>query len=329
MRIIEGFDRVPAGFPECPVAVSIGNFDGCHIGHQALIREATKNAREIDGMSCVQTFDIHPRAFLGSTAHESLLFSQAQKIRALGELGVDLVLIQTFGKDFMTTSPADYVRVCLGERLGARAVVVGTDFRFGHGRAGDVAFLTDVGRKLGMRVTGLEPVAADGEVVSSSRIRNLIRNKGDMRLVAALLGRPYAVEGVIVRGDQMGRRLGVPTANLGESWQVLPSFGVYAGRVVLNKGTDDVPPLMSVPPRAIPAVFSVGIRPSIHEHATPDVRVEAHLLEGTWGEDSLYGYRAIYYFEARLREERRYPDLESLKRQMREDIREAKHILRR
>lgn len=326
IKIIEGFDAITDAFPDRPVALTIGNFDGCHIGHQILVRETVRRARDIGGLAGALTFDMHPQAFLGAPTHERLLFTHEQKVRALAELGLDFVVVQAFDESFRHVTREAFVEHHLAHKLRVAFVVVGDNFRFGYERRGDVPWLASYGPRWGVEVTALSAEGWDDAVVSSSRVRAAVREVGEMDAVTSMLGRPYMLEGVIVRGDRIGRSLGVPTANLGDVRQIVPAYGVYAGHILMRSDSAEPFPVTAAFASPIPAVFSVGVRPSIRD-GEAGLRVEAHLLEGQYGEDALYGYRAAYAFTHRIREERKYPDLESLKTQMTRDIASARRAL--
>lgn len=219
----------------------------------------------------------------------------------------------------------------LRKKLKPRTIVVGRNFHFGHKKAGTVAELHKYSQRDDIHLI-VEPEQLFKEsVVSSTRIRTCLTEAGNVTDAAQMLGRPFLLEGVIEKGDQLGRRLGVPTANLGSISQLVPLPGVYAGYVslvpqdMLSQAAEKIR-IMAMPSRLIPAAFSIGYRPTVHatDHA---IRVEAHLLAGEYGENSLYGYRAGYYFCHRLREERKFADLEELKTQMLKDLAEARALL--
>jgi len=309
-------------------AVTIGNFDGCHLGHQQLLAAARRYAAALEAQSVAVTFRPRPEAFFKGLAAEPLLFTEEQKTRALAELAIAYQVAQPFDLALSSMGYEAFYESCLKTILGAVALVVGDNFRFGQGRQGNAAFLADRGRADGLEVTIGEAAQWAGERISSSRVRAALRADGDVTAATAMLGRPYMLEGVIAQGDQLGRQLGVPTANLEDVSQLLPRYGIYAGYVWLAAParSADRPPVMHLPSDAIPAVFSFGIRPTLKsEH--PPVRLEAHLLAGTYGLGELYGRRAGYYLTHHLRDELTFANLDELKARIAQDIDEAKRVL--
>jgi riboflavin kinase/FMN adenylyltransferase len=294
----------PVSWPA--VAVAIGNFDGVHHGHQALLRATVEEARRRDGVSVVLTFDPHPQAVVGQRPVPRRLTTDGQRARILSGLGVDRLALLPFTPERARETPAEFGRAVLAGMLDARAVVVGENFRFGRDRAGDVEVLRGMGPALGFEVRALPPVLHDGRPVSSTRIRAALE-AGDVEEARALLGRPFALEGVVESGDGRGRTIGVPTANLRPETEALPAVGVYAGRVRLPDGG-----------RAT-AVVNVGRRPTFG--GTGATTVEAHILDF---EGDLYGRRLEVELELRLREERAFPDAAALVAQIRDDVATAR-----
>ena len=314
--------------------VTIGNFDGCHLGHQTLINKTILDSREESLTPAVVTFDPHPEAYFRglaaakATAAPSLLFTAAQKSRAFQELGLELEVRQRFDAAFCQVTHEDFYADHLGRQLNARTVVIGADFRFGAGRRGDTAFLEARGRDDGRKVV-IAPAARHGdEPISSTRIRSALVEAGDVETVKSMLGRPYMLQGRIVHGDKIGRTMQVPTANLGDVQQVVPRNGVYVGWVWLGAAPGDPkePRVMHLPIGAVPATFNIGVRPTL-ANPKPSLRIEAHLLTGTYGADSLYDLRVGYYLTHRLRDERRFPGLAELKTQIAADNAAARILL--
>lgn len=309
-----------------PAAVTIGNFDGCHLGHQALLQAAIDQADNSGGPAVGVTFAPRSDAFFRGVTNETLLFSPDQKTRALMEAGLDVEILKTFDVAFSRVTADEFYEGCLRRDLNARAIIVGHNFRFGHERGGDTAYLVKRGAEDGLEVIIGQAVEYLGQPISSTRIREAL-GVGDMTAVTEMLGRPYLLEGVIARGDQLGRQLGVPTANLEGLDQLVPRYGIYAGYVWLCEDDDEYPSILGMDPSAIPAVFSFGVRPTLNQ-VVPPVRVEAHLLRGIYGPDALYGKRAGYYVTHRLRDEERFDDLDALKDQMGRDIDAARRLLK-
>ncbi len=307
-------------------AVTIGNFDGCHVGHQLLILSALGLAKGLGGTPVAVTFTPRPEAFFRGSVDE-VLFTPEQKSRAFAELGIQRQVVQTFDEAFSRLSHERFYEDLLCHRLGARALVVGDNFRFGHQRLGDAAWLRARAVADGFLVTVHRSAIVADAPVSSTRIRETLRASGNVKAAAEMLGRPYLLEGIIRKGDQLGRTIGTPTANLEEVGQLLPRFGIYAGYVWLAKNSSERPVVMKRPDDAIPAVFSIGIRPTL-DAKNPPVRIEAHLLAGTFGADEFYGRRAGYYLTDRIRDEAKLDGLDELKKWIARDVAEAKRLLR-
>ena len=299
----------PAGPPRWPRAcVAVGNFDGVHRGHQALVARAVAAAAAERGTAVVLTFDPHPARVLASRPEPPALMTLAQKAQALGRLGVHAMAVLPFTAEVAAAPPEEFAAGILHRALGAVEVVVGDNFRFGRGRAGDAAALREEGKALGFGVVEVPPVLVGGERVSSSRIREALA-RGDARGAAELLGRPHCLEGRIVSGDGRGRTIGVPTANL-EASGMLPALGVYAAWA-WPEGA----------PQAVRAVVNVGRRPTF---GGGTVSVEAHLLDFA---GDLYGTTMSLGFVAQLREEKAFSGPDALVAQIREDTRAARGVL--
>jgi riboflavin kinase/FMN adenylyltransferase len=309
MEIVRLDSLAPRGWRRS--AVTVGNFDGVHRGHQALVAAAVEDARAAGGSAVVLTFDPHPSRVLAPDRAPSALMTVAQKAEALQSLGVQRLAVLPFTLELSHESPEEFARLALHQALAARTVVVGFNFRFGRGRAGDLKVLEELGRKLRFRVHGLPPVLHDGEPISSTRIREALA-RGAVEAAAELLGRPFWVDGPVVRGFQRGRTLGAPTANVDPENEALPGAGVYAcwARILDNPA-----------PELIPAVVNIGRRPTFGGVGTT---VEAHLLSF---EEDLYGRRLRLEFVQRLREEQAFPDAEALRDQIRRDIAAAGRVL--
>ncbi|MFP4636239.1 MAG: bifunctional riboflavin kinase/FAD synthetase, partial [Nitriliruptoraceae bacterium] len=253
-----------------PSAVTVGNFDGVHRGHRTLVHRTIDTALRRGLRSVVLTFDPHPAAVLRPGSEPPRLQSLEQRLETLADLGVDLTLILAFTPELAALSADGFVSQVLAEGVGAAAVVVGTDFRYGHRAAGDIVHLSTAGERHGFVVEAVGLLALDGDQVSSSAIRRAVAD-GEIEAAARGLGRPFALRGEVVEGDGRGRTIGVPTANLAvDASVVVPADGVYAGRVKL----DD---------RWYPAVTNVGRRPTFQGTGTT---VETHLLDAEVG---LYG----------------------------------------
>lgn len=297
------------GGPLCPhgSVVCIGAFDGLHLGHRALVRHAVARARALGVPAVVVTFEPLPREFFARDNPPPRLTLARAKVEGLLDLGADHVGLLRFDAKLSAMSAEDFARVLLSGRLGAREVWIGPEFRFGHRRGGDLALLQAMGRELGFSASEIEPVHAQGERVSSTRIREALK-AGDFATVERLLGRPYAIGGRVVRGKQLGRTLGFPTANL--RFPKTPALsGIYATWV---HGVGD---------RPWPSVSSFGTRPTV-DGVEP--LLEAHLFDFA---GDLYGRHIEVEFVAKLRDELKFPDLPSLTEQMHRDAAEARALL--
>ena len=296
----------PLGWPS--PAVTVGNFDGVHRGHQTLVSAAVARARETGGTGVVLTFDPHPARVLHPGGAPAALTTLSQKEDLLAQLGVDRLAVLPFDAAVAGLSPEAFARRVLRETLGARDVVVGESFRFGHRREGDARGLVDLGARLGFSVHALPPVLERGSPVSSSRVRFEL-GRGDVSTARALLGRPYFVDASVVRGDGRGRTIGIPTANLAPENEILPAPGVYAGRCRLPGGESRV------------AVVNLGHRPTF---GGGHLVLEAHLVAFA---GDLYGARVRLSFHERLRDEQRFDGKEALVARILEDVARAHALL--
>jgi len=272
-------------------------------------------ARARGGQAVVYTFDPHPRKVLQPDRAPGLLTTLQQKLEALEALGVDVVIVERFDAEFAAIPPEDFVRRYIHERIRPLEVYVGYDFHFGKEREGSMNLLTELGPHLGFSVTIVPEVTVEGRDVNSTRIRALLA-EGAVEEAAALLGRSYTVRGRVVQGDRRGRDLGFPTANLDPENEILPRAGVYASwvRVLEHDALS--------PQTRFAAVANVGRRPTFG--AGDRLLAEAHLLDF---EGDLYGARVDLCFEARLRDERRFPGAQALREQIAADAAEARRRL--
>ena len=293
--------------------ITMGNYDGVHLGHQALIRAAVERARSTGHPAMVYTFDPPPREVLGVALPTTRVLGLADKIARFSAMGVDLVCVEPFSSAFASHSARWFATEVLVRRLGAHSLVVGHDFRFGRGRDGDAAALS---RWTNLQITRVPPLLKDDAPVSSTRIRELLR-VGLVEDSARLLGHPHFVRGVVVRGDQRGRTLGFPTANVLPASGCLPGGGVYAVRASVDGGS------------ATAAVANIGRRPTFHDPHGRARLLEVHLLvpPGSIEDDALYGRELKVRFIARLRDEVRFKDPRELEHQILLDIEGAKEKL--
>jgi riboflavin kinase/FMN adenylyltransferase len=312
LRDLSACPRPPEG-----TAVTIGAYDGVHLGHRAVIAEVSRRAAGRGLATAVVTFDRHPASVVRPESAPRLLTDLDQKLELLADTGVDYCLVVTFDEARSRETADAFVREVLAGCLAARVVVVGDDFHFGHRRAGNVDLLRAMGGELGFEVEGLELVDAEGRPadeagrVSSTRIRHALV-EGDLEQANALLGRAHEVRGVVAHGDERGRELGFPTANVSVPGDILlPADGIYAGWCELADG--------AVHPTAI----SLGRRPTFYVEAHASL-LEAHLLDF---EGDLYDQHVKVRFAARLRGEEKFESVEALIEQIGRDCDEARRRL--
>jgi riboflavin kinase/FMN adenylyltransferase len=293
--------------------VTIGAYDGVHLGHRALLRDLSERAAAAGLSTVVVTFDRHPASVVRPASAPKQLTDLDQKIELLSDCGIDRTLVVPFDRQRADESAEEFVQEILVDQLAARLVVVGEDFHFGHGRKGNVALLTELGREAGFEVVGVALTGDEGDAVSSTRIRSLVA-EGDVVGAALLLGRPHEVRGPVVHGDgRGGPQLGFPTANLQIGEDIaLPADGIYAGYFTRADGT------------AHQAAISVGRRPTFYEPGTASVLVEAYLLQF---DGDLYGEAGRVSFVRRLRGEERFASVEALIEQMHADVAETERVL--
>lgn len=307
MRILR---HLPAR-PEAPVALTIGNFDGVHLGHRAMVGLLTDAARQRQLVSCVMTFEPHPREFFAPDRAPTRLTSLREKLELLAQLGVEQVHVRRFDYDFARISAEAFVEEVLVAGLGVRWVLVGDDFRFGARRQGDVAMLREVLARRGVEVAQMQTVSLDATRVSSTAVRERLA-RGDLHGAAQLLGRPYSISGRVVGGERLGKRLGFPTANLQMKHNRPPLAGIF---VVEVSGLGE---------RPLEGVASLGVRPTVKEGGAPVL--EVHLLDFT---RDIYGEHLQVRFLHKLRDEEKFADLESLKRHIATDVEDARRFFRR
>ncbi len=291
------------------ICLALGMFDGVHLGHQHVIRQARIDARARGAATVVATFDPHPLTVVRPDKAPRLLQSLPQRIATLESQGADAVLVLRFDEILSRKSGEAFVRDLVTGFGGLRSFTVGQGFHFGHGRSGNVPLLRTLGRELGFSVNAVAPIHIGPEIVSSTRVRGALRD-GKLGLVAELLGRPYSIVGPVVRGDQLGQSLGFPTANIDVGGLELPPFGVYAARARHSGGE-------------FPAAVNLGLRPTL-QSPQPQLRFETHLI-GYHGD--LYGRDLTVELVAFLRPERRFAHLEALQAQISKDIAAARKAL--
>ena len=300
---------MPSNWGRC--VVTIGVFDGVHRGHRQIIGLAVERARELGVPSVVLTFDPHPMEVVRPGSHPPMLTGTRQKADILEGLGVDVTCVLPFTLDFSRLTHDEFVHAVLVEKLHVRVVIVGENFRYGFQGQGNVASLTDAGRRFGFTVEGV-PLQGSGDTTwSSTYVRSCV-DAGDVEGAAAALQRDHRIDGVVVRGDQRGRDLGYPTANLEPlPYSAVPSDGIYAGRLLRADGS------------VLPAAISIGTNPTF---AGRERRVEAYVIDAEPGLD-LYGEHVGLTFAARLRDTIRFQSVEPLIAQMADDVARARTLL--
>ncbi len=307
MRWLDHREPVPA--PLRGAIVALGNFDGFHLGHQAVAKEAIEWARAEGRPSIIATFDPHPVRFFRPDAEPFRLTTLEQRQELYLAAGATAMLVFHFDAELASTSAEDFVRVLLAERMGVAGVVTGEDFTFGKGRGGNREVLEALGREAGIACRAVPPVMDSGAPVSSSRIREALRG-GDPQEAARLLTRPFAIRGVVEHGDKLGRTIGYPTANLALESYLRPRYGIYAvtGRV-LATGEE------------LKGAANIGVRPSFDP---PRELLEPYFFDFS---GDLYGQEIEVAFHHFLRPEAKFERLDALTAQMAKDCEEAKRLL--
>jgi riboflavin kinase/FMN adenylyltransferase len=307
MRLFRG---IP-GRADTPVALTIGNFDGVHLGHEAMVGRLRDAARQRGLPAAVMTFEPHPREFFSPGDAPARLSPLREKLERLEALGVERVYVVRFDASFASQPPEVFVQDVLARRLSVRWLLTGDDFCFGARRAGDVRLLRALAPALGMEVESMHSVLVDGVRASSTAVREALAD-GALDRASRLLGRPYAISGRVVGGDRIGRELGFPTANVRMSLNRPPLFGIYAVSVH-GLGSD-----------ALQGAASLGVRPTVTSAGRPTL--EVFLLDF---HESIYGRRIRVDFLHKLRDEEKYSSLEALKAQIDRDVRATRAFFAR
>ncbi|HEX8070285.1 MAG TPA: bifunctional riboflavin kinase/FAD synthetase [Pyrinomonadaceae bacterium] len=302
MRLFHGTDNAEIARP---TVLTLGVFDGLHLGHQLILRTVVERAHALGAVPTVLTFDPHPRAVLHPESAPPLLQTFDQKVEAFGVLGVEQTIVVRFTRAFAQVRAAEFLRDVVHERLHAREVYLGRGFAFGYRREGDIELLRRVSRELGFAAAEVPEVQLRGQRISSSRIRELLA-AGRVNLARRMLGRPYGVEGRVVRGDERGRTLGFPTANLQPQNRVIPAGGVYVTATLIDGAWRR-------------SVTNIGARPTFDTGGQPSC--ETYVLD--WAGD-LYGDVVRVRFLHRLRAERKFASVDELKRQIAADVARAR-----
>jgi riboflavin kinase/FMN adenylyltransferase len=305
MILITDLSRIEKKFGRS--VITLGNFDGIHLGHQELVRMVIRRARETGAVGMVVTFRPHPLKILAPEKCPPLISIYEEKIRLFEKLGIDVLVKIPFTMEFSAMTPEDFVKNVLCDTLGAKEIFVGYNYRFGKGRKGTVQTLRQLGAQYGFVVKEVGQISLDGEVISSTKIRDLLKS-GDVEHAARLLGRTYAITGIVVRGDGRGKGLGFPTANIAPKHAIVPSDGVYAVRLLVRD-------------RLYDGIANIGLRPTFNKKV---LAIEVHVFD--FNED-VYGEDISLYFIRKIREEEKFRSAEALVDQIRSDIAVAKDIL--
>jgi riboflavin kinase/FMN adenylyltransferase len=306
MEIVRGLAKLNTSYPN--TVLTIGNYDGIHLGHQKILAMVLNRAQEIGGTSMVMSFDPHPVKVLAPERNMKLLTTPEEKARLLEEMGIDVLLCVKFDKEFSSMLPDDFVQDVLVDKIHVKEIIVGTEYAFGKNKKGTIDLLRRRGEKLGFGVKAVRNVLVHGRAVSSSTIRGFLQ-KGAVSEVTNYLGRAYSIEGTVIKGKGRGRSiLHVPTANISTPVEIAPKEGVYAVRV----GLEDI---------VYNGVANIGKNPTF---GNAEVSYEVHLFDF---DGDLLGKNLRIYFIERIRGERTFPDAESLGKQIQDDIERGKEIL--
>ena len=307
MRLFHGTENAEI---QRPTVLTLGVFDGLHLGHQLVMRTVVERAHELSAVPTVITFDPHPRAVLHPESAPPLLQTLDQKVEGFGVLGIQQTIVVRFTEEFSMISARDFLRDVVRERLQAKEVYLGKGFAFGHNREGNIDLLTRVGTELGFVAGEVPEIRLRGRRVSSSRIRELLA-QGKVNLARRMLGRPYGVEGLVERGAERGHQLGFPTANLHPHNRVIPRNGVYVTGTLIEGQWHR-------------SVTNLGVRPTFGVEKEPSV--ETFVMN--WAGD-LYGDVVRVRFLRRLRDERKFGSIEELKAQIEKDVARAESYFER
>ncbi len=306
MEVVRGHQHAPRW---SATAVAIGNFDGVHIGHRALVARARVLAEANNAIPIVLTFDPHPSVLLTPQVAPPMLTSIERRIELLGEAGAEAVVIESFTRELAGKAPSAFVDDVVLFALRARAIVVGYDFTYGHGRAGTIEALKAHGARAGVEVSVVQPVELGGEVASSTKIRGHLR-AGELAAAERLLGRPWDLDGVVVHGAKRGRAIGIPTANIRPDSDLVIAPGIYAVTLAVDGGAP------------LPAVASLGTNPTFVDQG--GLVLEVHVLDWPYGTDEIYDRHVRTTFLHRLRAESKYESVDALVEQIRRDISDAR-----
>lgn len=291
------------------VCLAIGVFDGVHLGHERVIGQAREDAQRVDGTSVVLTFDPHPMRVLRPEQAPLLLTSTEHKLQLIAQLGVDACLLLTFDKEFSLTLPEQFIEIIAHKTNQLQVICVGTRFRFGHDRAGDVRLIENLAPTHGYIAREIEPVKLGDDIISSSAIRQLVL-AGNLDRAEEMLGRSFSVLGTVEKGDHLGHRIGYPTANLNPHNEVLPPNGVYAVRVSINQ-------------KLLGGVVNIGVRPTIENRPYRRV-LEVHIFDF---HRDIYDAEVEVSFVKKLRDEKKFESVDALKAQIANDVEAARKLV--
>ncbi|HJY52611.1 MAG TPA: bifunctional riboflavin kinase/FAD synthetase [Candidatus Udaeobacter sp.] len=291
-----------------PLFLAIGVFDGVHLGHQAVISTSAEHAQAANGTAIVVTFDPHPEKILRPDKAPHLLTATPHKIALIRAFGVRHLLIITFNRQFAATEPEDFVRQLVQHSKPLREICVGHEWSFGKNRRGNLELLTKLGTEFDFNVVGIPPVTVHDEIVSSTTIRRAVET-GDLQKAAAMLGREYTILGTVVRGDDLGKKIGFPTANLSAHSEQFPPNGVYFAEATLDG-------------KRCPGVVNLGYRPTVSSGKSGRV-LEIHLLDFEAG---IYGKDLEVRFLCYLRPEKKFESVDALVRQIERDVQKARKL---
>ncbi len=298
MEIIRGLENITHSFQR-PV-LTLGNFDGVHIGHQTILEEVGRRARAIEGQSIVLTFVPHPLKVLKPEICPPIITFIEQKAEMISRYNIDVLIAANFSKEFAKQTPREFIENILQKQIGAREVIVGYDYGFGRGREGTIDFLKQMGRELNIMVDIVDPVKLDGRIVSSTSLRQTVMS-GDVEAAGRLMGRPYQIVGEIVTGHRRGRTIGFPTANIDSKNELFPKRGVYIVYAAVKGHTYQ-------------GVANVGFNPTFGDEK---ISVETHILDF---DEDIYGEELVVAFMSRLRSEVKFDGVDSLVEQINKDV---------
>jgi riboflavin kinase/FMN adenylyltransferase len=307
LEIIRGLETLDRIYPR--TVLTIGNFDGVHLGHQKILFEVIKKAQVINGTSMAMTFEPHPMKVLAPERELRILTTFEEKAKLIADLGIDVLLCIQFNRAFANLLPDEFIEDVLVRKIQAQEVVVGSRYVFGKNKKGTIELLRRRGKKFGFRVSVIRQAQLKSTIVSSSKIRGLL-SKGAALDIATFLGRAYSIEGMVIQGKGRGQAiLNIPTANITTPLEIAPKEGVYAVRIGFNKSVYD-------------GVANIGRTPTFGNN---EVSYEVHLFNFS---GDILGKTIRIYFIDRIRDERRFPDANSLEQQIRTDIETAKGVLK-